>query len=97
MTNQSSWQIIRRPILSEKTYQMTEVDSGRKYVFEVARDATKPEIRKAVEEVFNVRVKSVNVMNMKGKMRRYRFKRGKTRQWKKAIVTLEGDQTIDIF
>jgi len=97
MTSQNSWEIIRRPIMSEKTVGMSELDKERQYVFEVARDARKPAIKKAVEEVFSVRVKSVNVMNMKGKMKRYRFKRGKTRQWKKAVVTLKGDQTIEIL
>ena len=97
MTNQNSWEILRRPIISEKSVEMSELDKERKYVFEVSRDARKPAIKKAVEEVFSVRVKTVNVMNMKGKTKRYRFKRGKTRQWKKAVVTLEGDQTIEIL
>jgi len=82
---QFNYDIIIRPILTEKTYLLM---SEGKYTFEVAKDATKPEIKKAVEEIFNVKVEKVNVMNVKPKPKRLGRIEGKTRSWKKAIVKL---------
>ena len=70
----------------------------KKYVFVVAKTATKPEIASAVKELFNVDVLSVNTMNMKGKTKRVRYNIGRTASWKKAIVTLKPEsKTIEFF
>ena len=87
--------IILKPIITEKS--MDGIASKR-YTFEVATKATKPEIAKAVEEVFGVKVQKVNTMNCKGHLRRYGRFEGYTASWKKAIVTLtEDSDTIDFF
>jgi len=71
-------------------------DRGQ-YVFEVAGDANKIEIKRAVEEVFKVDVRAVNILHMHGKMRRMGRSRGMTRSWKKAIVTLKAGDRIELF
>ena len=87
--------IIVRPIITENSMMMIE---AKKYVFEVAKDATKPEIAKAVAEMFKVDVECVNTINMKSKPKRVRLVPGKTASWKKAIVTLTEDSaTIEFF
>ena len=88
--------IIRRPLITERSMDLI---SQKKYTFEVAKDATKPEIAKAVETMFEgTKVKSVNTMNMKAKPKRLRYVEGKTASWKKAIVTLtEDSKTIEFF
>ena len=88
--------IIRRPLITEKSMDMI---AERKYCFEVAKDATKPEIAKAVEAMFEgTKVASVNTINMKAKTKRVRYQAGKTSSWKKAIVTLTEDSaTIEFF
>lgn len=87
--------IIVRPIISEKSLKGT---TSLRYTFEVLPDATKPEIAKAVEEVFNVEVVSVNTINMKRKPKALGVHQGYTRAWKKAIVTLkEGSKSIEFF
>ena len=70
---------------------------GSQYVFEVARDANKIEIKSAVEEIFKVRVRAVNVIQMRGKMRRMGRTQGRTSPWKKAVVSLEHGQRIEFF
>ena len=86
--------IIIRPIITEHSYDMIEKN---KYTFEVARDANKIEIGKAVEELFGVTVKKVNTMNVKPKKKRVRWVPGYTRHWKKAMVTIAEGETIEIF
>jgi large subunit ribosomal protein L23 len=86
--------IIVRPIISEKSYKMIE---HNRYTFEVAKDATKIEIGKAVEEIFGVKVTKVNTMRVNGKMRRLRWSKGMTRSWKKAVVTLKDGDSIELF
>ena len=87
--------IIIRPIITEKSMDLT---AEKKYVFKVAKDATKPEIAKAVAEMFGVKVASVNTINMKKKPKRMGYNRGYTKAWKKAIVTLTADsKTIEFF
>ena len=89
--------IIIRPVISEASMDMT---AEKKYVFEVASDATKPEIAKAVEELFaGTKVAYVNTINMKSKpKRRYGGPLGYTKEWKKAIVKLTDDsKTIEFF
>ncbi len=86
--------IIIRPIVSEKSYDLIGMN---RYTFEVAKTASKPQIAQAVTEIFGVTVTNVNTMNVTGKPRRVRFAKGKTRDWKKAVVTLKQGDTIDIF
>ncbi|MCL2022858.1 MAG: 50S ribosomal protein L23 [Oscillospiraceae bacterium] len=87
--------IIIRPIISEESMDGIAFN---KYTFVVAKNANKIEIAKAVEELFNVDVASVNTMRVKGKLRRYGRFQGYKPSWKKAIVTLaEGSDTIEFF
>lgn len=86
--------ILIRPIVSEKSYGL--MDEG-KYTFEVDPRANKTEIKIAVEQVFGVKVESVNTINRKGKARRTRFGMGKRKDVKRAIITVAGDAAIDIF
>jgi len=86
--------IIVRPIVSEKSYRMIE---HNRYTFEVAKTASKIEIGKAVEEIFDVTVLKVNTMRVNGKPRRVRSALGKTRDWKKAVVTLKDGDSIELF
>ena len=88
-------QIILRPILSEKS---NGLEAGlNQYTFEVHRQANKIEIGKAVEIVFGVRVDKVRTMVMRGDIRRVGRFYGKTRQWKKAMVTLHPGDSIDFY
>lgn len=87
--------IVLRPIITEKSMDGLK---DKKYTFEVAKDANKIEIKKAVEELFKVDVKSVNTINVRGKNKRMGVHTGLTRSWKKAIVTLdEKSKTIEFF
>ena len=87
--------IILRPIITENSMDGI---ADRKYTFEVAKDANKIEIAKAVEELFGVKVAKVNTINVDGKLRRYGRFEGFTASRKKAIVTLtEDSKTIDFF
>ena len=87
--------IIIKPIITEASMDMI---ADKKYTFKVATDATKPEIAKAVEELFGVKVASVNVISMKKKPKRLGVHFGYTSEWKKAIVTLTDDsKTIEFF
>ncbi len=86
--------IIIKPIISEKSYD--NVENG-KYTFEVHPDAKKTEIRKAVENIFNVVVEKVNTMSVKGKIKKQGRTSGRTKNWKKAIVTLREGDRIEFF
>ncbi|WP_062298276.1 50S ribosomal protein L23 [Demequina maris] len=92
--NKDPRDIIVRPIVSEKTYGL--MDEG-KYTFEVDPRSNKTEIKIAIEQIFGVKVASVNTINRKGKTRRTRFGLGKRKDVKRAIVTIAGDAGIDIF
>jgi len=84
----SPYDIIRRPIITERTSELME---DKKYVFEVDRRVNKTEIKQAVEAIFKVKVTSVNTINVPGKPKRYGRYSGYTSEWKKAIVTLSPD------
>ena len=84
-------QIIIRPVITERSFDMQEYN---RFTFEVAKTASKIEIAKAVEEIFDVKVLKVNTVNVKSKKKRMRNIEGKTRTWKKALA--EGD-TIELF
>ena len=88
-------QIILRPVLTEKSAELEQ--DNNQYTFEVHRQANKIEIRKAVEIVFGVRVDKVRTMVMRGDLRRVGRFYGKTRQWKKAVVTLHPNDSIDFY
>ncbi|MCJ7523445.1 MAG: 50S ribosomal protein L23 [Dehalococcoidia bacterium] len=89
-----SYEVLRRPVITEKNTMLIEQN---KYTFEVSRDANKPQIKEAVEKAFKVKVASVNVMHVPGKMRRAGRQRGMTSSWKKAVVTLEPGNKIELF
>ena len=87
--------IIVRPVLSEKSYADI---ANKKYTFEVAKSANKTQIKKAVEEIFKVKVESVNISNVYGKIKRQGKHEGLTGSYKKAIVQLTSDsKTIEFF
>jgi large subunit ribosomal protein L23 len=93
MTNY--WEIIERPLVSEKS--IAGADRG-KYVFRVKLTANKVQIRQAIESLYKVKVKDVNTMRVRGKTRRIgRFPEGRTTDWKKAIVTLAPGERIDVL
>ncbi len=87
-------EIIIRPVITERSYDVME---NNVYTFEVAQGANKIEIAKAVEEIFKVKVIKVNTLNVKSKPKRQRGVAGRTRTWKKAMVTLAPGETIEIF
>lgn len=87
--------IIRYPSITEKNTLMREAEN--KYVFEVLKTATKPEIKTAVEKLFNVSVESVNTMIVKGKLKRMGKFSGYKSDWKKAIVKIQQGQKIEKF
>ena len=90
-----TYDIIKKPILSEKTYAGIQ---EKKYAFEVAKNSNKVEIKKAIEEIFGVKVKSVNTVNVNGKLKRQGKTQGYTSDYKKAYVTLTADsKAIEFF
>jgi len=91
----SIYDVIRRPIVTERSVAAAQ---EKKYTFEVDRHANKIEIKEAVEKIFDVKVESVNTMNLKGKTRRRGYTTGTTAAWKKAVVTLTADsKAIEFF
>ena len=90
-----AYQVVLRPLITEKATHLSERHNA--YTFEVNPLATKTEIKHAVEELFNVKVADVRTQNRRGKLRRYRLKLGRMRNWKKAIVALHEDYRIDFY
>ena len=87
--------IVKKMLMTEKGSRLKEV--GNQYIFEVDRDANKLEIRRAVEQQFNVKVKDVNTMMRQGKAKRQRtMSYGRTSEWKRAVVTLQDGQSIEM-
>lgn len=86
--------VLRAPHTSEKSTYLA--DKKRQYTFKVLTDATKDEIKKAVEQMFQVKVKHVTVMNMPGKRKRFKQMNGKRSDWKKAFVSLHEGHDIDL-
>lgn len=87
--------VIKRPMITERGGDMRE--DNNQYVFEVAPEANKHEIRQAVEHFFGVKVTGVRTMNYRGKIKRMGRFSGKRADWKKAVVTLAQGDTIDLF
>lgn len=92
ITNPDLYDIVRAPVVTEKSTTAAELG---KYVFQVAVDATKPQIAEAVKGLFSVDVVKVNTINYDGKTKRFRGRIGKRNAFKKAVVTLKEGQAID--
>ena len=88
------YDVLLAPVISEKSYDDSE---HGKYRFRVHISASKHQVRDAVEAIFKKKVASVNIMYQRGKKRRSGMTMGRTSDWKKAIVTLEGDERLDFF
>jgi len=86
--------VLVAPVISEKSTRLA--DTENRYVFKVRKDATKPQVKKAVEQMFEVEVESVQLMNVKGKSKRFGRMLGKRPDWKKAYIRLKADQEIDL-
>lgn len=93
MSANSIYDLIRKPIITEKS---TILGEQGKYVFEVAKDAQKSSVLKAVEKIFTVKVKKVNILNQNGKKKKFKGVVGRRSDVKKAMVTLEKDHSIDL-
>jgi large subunit ribosomal protein L23 len=91
--NPRLYDVIRRPVITEKSTMASEQD---KVIFQVCHKATKADVKEAVEALFKVNVVKVNTINVEGKLRNFRGRAGKLSDFKKAIVTLEKGQKIDI-
>lgn len=88
------YEVLRRPMVTEK---VTRQSGQNKYAFEVALDANKVQIKEAVEKAFKVNVVAVNTSHIRGKERRLGRTKGFTSAWKKAVVTLQEGQKIELF
>ena len=95
MSAVNMYEVIRAPRVSEKTARLQEISN--QYVFEVAKSATKADIKVAVEKIFDVKVEAVNVLNVKGKTKTFKFRQGRRGDWRKAYVTLAEGQSIDVM
>ena len=93
MNREAMYTTLLSPVITEKA---TLASEHNQVTFRVRTDATKPEIKKAVEGLFEVKVKAVNTMRVKGKVKRFRGRKGRRPDWKKAVVTLEEGQMIDV-
>jgi large subunit ribosomal protein L23 len=92
-TDPRHYDVLIAPVITEKATMASE---HNKVVFKVARDATKPQIKEAVEKLFDVKVKAVNTLNRKGKIRVFKGRPGELQTTKRAIVTLEEGHRIDV-
>ena len=90
----NSRQVVVRPVISEKSYALL---AANKYTFRVHESANKTQVRQAVEDIFGVRVTGVRTAWVKPKPKRRGWSRGQRRQWKKAVVTLHPDDSIELF
>ena len=95
MNQERLFKVLLAPHISEKS--SIAADTNGQYVFKVATDATKPEIKAAVSNMFNVEVDSVTVVNVKGKSKRFGSRMGHRKGWKKAYVTLKSGHAIDFM
>jgi large subunit ribosomal protein L23 len=95
MNNERIMKVLLGPHVTEKAAIVGE--SSNQYVFQVASDATKPEVKKAVETLFEVEVDAVRVANMKGKTKRTGHRMGSRKDWKKAYVRVKAGQSIDFM
>ena len=86
--------VVIKPIVSEKSYELL---AANKYTFRVDERAHKTQVRQAVEEIFGVRVEDVRTVNVRSKPKRRGVTAGRTREWKKAVVQLHQDDSIELF
>jgi len=93
LTKDAMYRIVRAPVITEKATRGSEYNQ---VTFKVALEATKPEIKAAIEGLFGVKVKAVNTLRTEGKKKLFRGMRGQRSDYKKAIITLEPGQTIDV-
>ncbi len=93
MNQERIMKVLVAPIVSEKSTRLA--DANRQFVFRVVKDASKPEVRKAVELMFDVKVEAVQIANVKGKTKRFGQSVGKRADWKKAFVTLAEGHDIN--
>jgi large subunit ribosomal protein L23 len=93
--NKVARDIVRRPLITERASQLQE--EANRYVFEVRGDANKIEIRRAIEEIFEVTVTKVNTVSVRGKVKRMGRFQGRRASWKKAIVSVAQGQSIEFF
>ncbi|MBN1684486.1 MAG: 50S ribosomal protein L23 [Gammaproteobacteria bacterium] len=93
MNQERLMKIILAPLISEKSTELA--DKRKQFVFKVVIDALKPEIKKAIETLFNVKVKSVGIVRSQGKVKRFKQILGQRKRWKKAYVALEKGYDID--
>ncbi len=104
----SIYKVLKRPILTEKALALLNQNNKKKYVFEINEDATKVDVKNAVEKLFNVKVEKINIINIPGKTTYYRsrykfqsnrniYYRHKTKGYKKAIITLKEGYKIDFI
>ena len=90
----NSRNVIIRPVVSEKSYALL---AANKYTFRIHPEANKTQVRQAVEEIFGVRVQGVRTMSVRAKPKRRGYTAGKTRAWKKAVVQLHPEDSIELF
>lgn len=95
MNQERLLKIVLSPHVSEKT--TIGAEKNNEYVFQVIADATKPEVKDAIEFLFNVKVKAVRILNVRPKQKLFRGFQGKRKGWKKAYITLQPDQKLDII
>ncbi len=93
MSELSAYDVVLSPVITEKATMASEFNQ---VVFMVPTDSTKPSIKAAIESLFKVKVKAVNTLRVKGKVKRFKGRPGKRKDWKKAIVTLEEGHSIDV-
>lgn len=95
MNSEKILSVLRAPHISEKTARLQE--TSNQYVFEVSREATKADVKSAVESLFEVKVENVNLLTVKGKRKTFRFRAGRRGDWRKAYVKLAEGQSIDVM
>ncbi len=94
MNKERLYRIVQAPHVSEKSTRIS--GQGNQYVFRVDKSATKPEVKAAIEALFSVKVEGVNIANVKGKRKSFRFRNGRRPDWKKAYVRLAEGHSIDV-
>ena len=95
MNQERLMKVLLSPVVSEKSTRIA--DAHRQYIFKVIKDASKPDVRRAVELMFDVKVDNVQILNMRGKIKRHGQTTGKRADWKKAYVTLAEGHDIDFM
>ncbi len=95
MSSEKILTVLRAPHVSEKAARLQELSN--QYVFEVSREATKADVKAAVETLFEVKVEDVNLLTVKGKRKTFRFRAGRRGDWRKAYVKLAQGQSIDVM